>query len=375
MKIAVDLLWLRPGKVGGTEFFIRNLLDGFLELQDEYHFVLIVSTDNADTFKQYEVDDRFELLVVNIESGNIAKRILWQLMWQNKLLRKHKLFHCFVPVYCRPFTDGKITYINTIHDIQVYHYPKYHPLHEILYTKVCWWIDFRKSKKLVAISEYVKNDIMKQYGVNSDRIEVIYNSIQVEDKSTVTEKELYNKWTVKKNEYYYTVAQMIPHKNIETLLKVFAEMKKENISLPLKLLITGINGNATENIRKLIGEYEIENCIVLTGFISNEERNALYMNCKAFLFPSIFEGFGMPAVEAMALGATVITTNRTSIPEVTQNNACYVENPFSVKQWIDKMQDSDQDNIQQSIDMSVYHKKVAAKKYLELLNNQFVTPT
>ena len=91
MRIAIDLLWLRPGKVGGTEYFIRNLLDGFMNTQEEFSFSLLVSKDNVHTFKRYEEDRRFELLEVDIESSNIAKRILWQNFFRIGFLEKRDI--------------------------------------------------------------------------------------------------------------------------------------------------------------------------------------------------------------------------------------------------------------------------------------------
>ena len=88
LDIAVDLLWLRPRKVGGTEFYIRNLLDGFLQMEEPFHLLLLVSADNRDTFRHYEQDKRIELLETNVTSANIAGRILWQFFCQNRFLRK-----------------------------------------------------------------------------------------------------------------------------------------------------------------------------------------------------------------------------------------------------------------------------------------------
>ena len=83
-NVAVDLLWLRPGKVGGTESYIRNLLDGFSGLLEDFSLTLLVSKDNAETFRKYEKDPRFSLLVAEIDSAGIARRILWQNRYQNR---------------------------------------------------------------------------------------------------------------------------------------------------------------------------------------------------------------------------------------------------------------------------------------------------
>ena len=108
LDIAVDLLWLRPKKVGGTEFYIRNLLDGFLRLEEPFHLVLLVSADNRETFLHYAEDNRIELLETKVLSANIAGRILWQFFCENRFLRKHGVRKCFSPVYCRPLFNGGI---------------------------------------------------------------------------------------------------------------------------------------------------------------------------------------------------------------------------------------------------------------------------
>ena len=162
LDIAVDLLWLRPRKVGGTEFYIRNLLDGFLQLEEPFHLFLLVSADNRETFRHYAQDERIELLETDVISANIAGRILWQFFCQNRFLRKRRIRKCFTPVYCRPLFNGGVTYVNTIHDLQAAHYPQYHPFHEIAYSRLCWWLDVHCSRHIIAISDWVKEDIVKR---------------------------------------------------------------------------------------------------------------------------------------------------------------------------------------------------------------------
>ena len=142
LEIAVDLLWLRPRKVGGTEFYIRNLLDGFLQLKEPFRLLLLVSKDNRESLEHYAADERIELLETNVVSANIGGRILWQFFCQNRFLRRKGIRKCFVPVYCRPLFNGGVTYVNVIHDLQAAHYPQYHPFHEIAYSRLCWWLGF-----------------------------------------------------------------------------------------------------------------------------------------------------------------------------------------------------------------------------------------
>lgn len=368
MEMAIDLLWLRPQQVGGTEFYIRNLLDGFLQLEESFHFILLVSKDNRETFEHYTRDKRITLLEANVVSANIAKRILWQFFCENQFLRKNGIKKCFIPVYCRPLLNGGITYINTIHDLQAAHCPEYHPFHEIAYSRLCWWLDTHFSKHIIAISDWVREDIMKHYHIRGDKITTIYNPIVIKKDDIVSFETLQKKYNIQEKDYYYTVVQMIPHKNLDTLIGVMECIKKEKIDLPGKLLISGINSAARYKVEKMIAEKGLEKEVILTGFVKNEERNALYKHCRAFLFPSVFEGFGMPPIEAMLFDSIVITTDRTCIPEVTQNKANYVSDPYNPYAWIEAMQNPE--NHIKEFDFQIYDQMQLTKQYYKLLEEQ-----
>lgn len=366
MRFAINLLWVRPGKVGGTEFVIRNLMDGFEQLPDSFEAVLIVSRDNRASFEHYLAEDsRFSMITADVESAGIMNRIVWQNLHLNALLRRNGLRECFSPVYDRPWLNGGIRYINVIHDIQAYHYPQYHPFHEVFYSKMIWRACRDRSLANVCITNYVRDDIIKAYRFNTDRLRVIYNPVVIHQDEFVPFDDLAQRYAIESGEYYYTVGQLIPHKNITTLLKVMKQIVEQNIDLPKRLLISGINGNAAEEINQLIEELHLEEHVTLTGFVQNSERNALYKNARAFLFSSVFEGFGIPPIEAMMCGATVIATRCTCIPEVTQELAAYVEDPYDVEEWIRVMRDpvchSEQLNWQP------YELQHIARQYLDYL--------
>lgn len=335
MRIGIDLLWVKPQKSGGIEAYIRNLLDGFLEMKNNKNeFILITARDNHMTFNKYLKDSRFKKVICNTNSSNVAKRLLWQNIRLNGVLKKNEIKVCFEPIYSKPlFNFSNIKYITTIHDLQALHYPEYFSRLKYLWLKFSWGRTLKSSEKIIAISNFVKDDIISKYCIDANKIQVINNPIVVNENICKFDK-VSKKFNVEENEYYYTVAQLLPHKNLETIIKVIKEIKEKNLNIPKKLVISGINGKSQSNLFNMIRQYNIENEVIFTGYIDDDERNSLYNNCRAFLFPSIFEGFGMPPVEAMLLGATVITTKETSLYEVTKGKANYVNNPFDVEEWI-----------------------------------------
>lgn len=369
LEIAVDLLWLRPRQVGGTEFYIRNLLDGFLQLKEPFRLFLLVSRDNRESLEHYVADERIELLETNVVSANIGGRILWQFFCQNRFLKRRGIRKCFVPVYCRPLFNGGVTYVNVIHDLQAAHYPEYHPFHEIAYSRLCWWLDTHISRHLVAISDWVKEDIISRYHMCPDKITTIYNPIMVKEEETVPFARLAEKYRITEKEYYYTIAQLIPHKNLDTIIEVMWQIKDRGIDLPGKLLISGVGGKNKDKLQAQIADRGLQEEVILTGFVENDERNALYKYSRAFLFPSVFEGFGMPPVEAMLFGTVVIATDRTCVPEVTQGKANYVKDPYDAEEWIRVM--TEPVNRIGEMDFSIYDQMTLTRQYYELLVRVF----
>ena len=132
----------------------------------------------------------------------------------------------------------------------------------------------------------------------------------------------------------------------------------------IKLLISGIKGDYSDYIYDYVKKYDLSDVCVFTGFVSNEERNTLLKHAQFFLFSSVFEGFGMPVIEAMRLGTKVITTRCASIEEVSQSKAIYVNNPFDEKEWIEKIKDNESLKMKPE-PFQEYNCEVIAKQYLD----------
>lgn len=370
MKLAIDLLWVKPKCNGGIESYIRNLLDGLMARNDDNEYVLFCAIDNADTFKEYLEDRRFSMNTCPVYAFNVGKRIIWHNRHFNKLLVKCGIKNCFMPVYCKPLRKcKKVKYVTTIHDLQQLHFPEYFSKKRRMWMMFAWKRTVKTSDAVVAISDWVNKDIATNFGRKDTHIETILNPIVI-DKGSADFSQVANQYGIEKDEYYFVLSSMLKHKNIITAIKAVEKIVKENMDLPKKLVIAGISEADENRIITYINEHGLKDSCVLAGFVTNEVRNALFENSYAFLFPSVFEGFGMPVVEGLMLGSRVITTKCTSIPEVSKNQAVYVDDPLNIDEWIKKIK-SVKDTPKFMLDFPEYEKSYVAGEYLKVFSKYF----
>ncbi len=373
-KVAIDLTWVRHNKVGGTESCVRNLLDGFSEIDTEdWIITLLLSKDNAESFQKYNQFSCFDLDICSINSVSPKDRVIWQNTKMGKHLKEKGITLCLEPVYGKPFFGTRgIDFITTIHDLQAIHYPQYFSKGRVAWMKLSWRNAINTSKKIITISNYVKEDVEKVYPRAVGKTQVIYDAINI-NLDEVAGTELLDELCVKSGSYYYTVSSLFLHKNLKSIVMAIAELKRKKSDMFFPLVVSGIGGRKRDELDQVIVANDVKNEIIFTSFVSDAERNMLYKNCKAFLFPSIFEGFGMPPIEAAAFGVPVLTTRCTSIEEVTGGILNYVDNPLDAEEWtasltsgLRTVQTAQIENL-----LSRYHINIIADKYLNLFKNVF----
>ncbi len=365
MRIGIDMTWLKPKKSGGVESYIRNLLDGFLTLSDKNEYVLFVAKDNKESLIDYANDSRVSIVDCNTNANDVKGHLLWQNMFQYRVLKKNNIDFCFFPVYEMPaYKNKNIKCVTAIQDIQAYHYPEYFSKLENIWFRFAWKRAVKCADRIVTTTEYTKSDVIKNIG-DYNNITSIYIPIVLNNQKKSNFKELAKRYNIEKDNYYYTVSSLYKHKNLMTLILMMKKIKEDKHSIPEKLVISGVGGPQKKEIENKIKEMNLEDNVIFTDFISNEERNSLMNNCNVFLFSSTFEGFGMPPIEAMQLGSKVITTKCTAIPEVTQNKCTYVKDPYDITDWIKKIKKVQQDS-KKKINFPEYEKEKIARQYLDL---------
>lgn len=371
-KVAIDLTWVRHGKVGGTESSVTNLLSGFEELHNnEIAFYLVTAKDNTDVFQGYLNRGYLKGIVANTVSADQKKRVIWQNFKLCKMLKAKEIYDCLEPIYSMPFTSVKgIRFYTIIHDLQAIHYPEYFSKARVRWMDFSWKNTMKKAYKVVAISDYVRKDILEKYHADPNKIVRIYDAINI-DRNDVASNEVLDEYGVKEKEFYYTVSSLLPHKNLKTLIYAMAELKKNGSDSFLPLLVSGVGGSQQQELLNIVHEQDLDGEVRLTGFVDNSVRNRLYESCRGFLFPSIFEGFGMPPIEAMAFGTPVITTKETSLKEVTNNMLNYIENPLNAYDWAKMLEGGVQPVSQSETEtlLNRYSKQRIASEFINLLSD------
>ena len=340
MRIAISLLSIKHKVTGGIESFTRNLLDGLVKSLDANQYVLLCSRDNIDSFRMYEQSPNIDLVECPVESINVGRAILYECTKLDRKVTEIGADFCFVPNARIPMLWHKNRYLIVMHDVKVFSFPSVWSSAKSLMLKLSLRMYARNADEIIAISNFVKHDIIKYLGVEDNRITVIYNPIPQPSEFTDF-TILSEKYGIEKEQYFYSVATCLEHKNLLTLLEVMNYAIENNVhGIPQKLVISGAtyNNDYTLRVNNFIRDHHLESNCIFTGFISNSERNTLIRDSASFLFPSTFEGFGMPVIEAMQIGTPVVTTRCTSIPEVSKNKANYVNNPYDVLNWVEVIQ-------------------------------------
>lgn len=235
-------------------------------------------------------------------------------------------------------THGSFTTKNqiiTIHDLLSLRFGNI-SLHQRFYFKFLLPSLISKAKFVVAVSETTKKDIVKFLNCPPEKIKVIYNGYDDSVYNTAHKKDgklIYSNY--KLQQYFLAVGPTYPHKNFELLIEAYSNLE-EAVKANHPLLIAGGKRPYVDLIKKTVKEKKAEQYIHFAGYVPQHLMPALYNEAYALIFPSLYEGFGFPLLEAMASGCPVIASNVSSIPEVCGGAALYFD-PYSISSLVNKI--------------------------------------
>jgi len=249
---------------------------------------------------------------------------LWtqiRLAWEMFVLSPEALV---IPVHVLPFFSPKNSVV-TVHGLEYEYWPQNYSFWRRFYLRRSTKVAAKRAQKIIAISENTKQDLIKLYSAKADKIEVVYHGVEVRSQNIKTNNQ---------KPYILYIGRIETKKNVQGILEAY-KILKEKYCVPHKLILAGSPGYGYEKIKLQIKDLlEIRNLdldIKEVGYISNKEKDELLAGAEVFLFPSLYEGFGLPVLEAQAMGVPVVTSLGSCLPEIAGQGALFVDPRSSVE--------------------------------------------
>ncbi len=270
----------------------------------------------------YNVELKRKPFLENIKNS-VLRRILY-ILWLNTVFVfllyvrngiTKKTICIFTSVVTPIIKVKNIEYISVLHDIRAVLYPELSSKIQNVHIRFANWSCVKFSDKIITVSETSKQDIEKHYRIDSNKIVVVYNTSSIQNVKTIDENSLFTKYDIEKEKYLFFVGGLDKNKNVQLIIDAFNIICQQNKKI--KLVIAGSRGNSKIDIDS--------NNIVLTGFISNEEIKQLYKYALIYLFPSQYEGFGIPIIDAQTMSCPVVCSDIPIFHEVGKDSVMYSE--------------------------------------------------
>lgn len=330
MTIGIDARLYSP-KYTGIGRYVAEFVKHAIELDKENQFVIYLNPEEYETFQ--EPNERWTKKMVDIPHYSFKEQSEWNSFLQKEPVDLMYFPHFNVPVrYKKPF-------VVTIHDLTLHYYPykEYTPKWSLKKQIQIWVYQFimkmtvRHAKHIIAISENTKKDLQKEYQVPDHKVSVIYEGVPDHFSSSAPDSRL----QTPNSPYLIYTGVWRSHKNLLNLLKAFKNLVDNGNDI--QLVITGKKDPAYPEIPALIEELQLSDRVILTGFVSDEELIALMSGAEVYVFPSLYEGFGLPPLESMKLGVPVACSNKASLPEVC-GNAALMFDPENIPEMADQVE-------------------------------------
>ena len=320
MLIGIDASRTSIDRPTGTEVYSQRLIEALLA---------------------HEASHRYRLYFRSLPSGSAFSgaelcAIPFPRLWTHIRLSWEMAHHppdvLFVPAHVLPLIHPRASIV-TIHDLGYLHFPTAHPWRQRIYLHLSTRWNARVSAHVLADSKATKADLINRYGTSPDKITVAYPG---RDETLSPTRDLAEIEAVKARygitgDYFLYVGTLQPRKNLAHLISAFAALRSKleygSRARKISLVLAGKRGWLYNDLFRQIRQLDLEGAVLLPGYVSEEHKGALMSGAVAFVFPTLYEGFGLPVLEAQGCGCPVITSTTSSLPEVAGGAALLV-NPL-----------------------------------------------
>ena len=318
MRIAINALLLRPANVGGVEFYIRGLVDGLMRVDRDNSYALIVGPEAASTFRLSS--SRWRLIVGPFPSAHRWARLALEQAWLPVVARwiGAHLIHSIA--YTAPLVTG-LRSVVTIHDMNYRYHPEdFTPLERLAYATLVPRVA-RRSGHIITVSEAARAEVARLTGTPLSKVTAVPHGPRRhwpgdprDDRARLTAAGV-------RRPFVLSVAASYPHKNLRRLIEAFPLDPGDERATTLVLV--GMRGRGHEAVAAAARQRP--GVVTILGWVPDALLGSLYRNAVALALPSLYEGFGLPIIEAMALGTPVLTSNYGAMAEVAGGAAELVD--------------------------------------------------
>lgn len=334
MRVAINCRSFLLKNYTGIGRYAYNLVKSLSEIDHETEYWLYAQKKYFD----------FKRSVPKVPGENFSVKVDWFGQGIAKILNPIDIYHAPSPDFIS-IQNAKI--IVTVHDLVYKTYPEGHTQQTRETTEKQLTQIVQQADRIICCSQSTINDLRQYFSVKEGQLRLVYQGVNKNifyplrgESLNIARNELAKRGI--KEPFILFVGTIEPRKNLQNLLLALSTLKKKN-KFKGKLVVSGMKGWMLEGLDSVIKKLKLENEVIFPGYVSDDELRALYNLCEVFIFPSFYEGFGFPIVEAFSCGAAVITSNISSCPEIAADAASIVNpyNPDEMAEAISRIMDDE----------------------------------
>ena len=307
-RIGVNALYLIPGGVGGTEIYLRQLLQALASFDASNEYFVFTNLETGVDLVPRQAN--FHWKPQALRARFRPARIWWEQIVLPIEASRYRLDVLFNPGFTAPIL-APCPCVTVFHDLQHLRHPEHFRWFDLPFWKLLLWASARRSRQLIAVSEATRADLLRFYRLEAMRVRVIHHGVDPAFFSLTRQRG---------ESYVLCVSTLHPHKNLDRLIRAYARSKRD-----FRLVLAGMRGFDSASLEALIATLGVADSVRLTGWVPREELYRLYQGARAFVYPSTFEGFGMPVLEALAAGIPVACSDIPPLREVAGEAALFFD--------------------------------------------------
>lgn len=334
MLIGIDASRYSHAQATGVEWYSHHIINGLIEQIDRNEEDKLILYSREPLVFEEKIEEIIKHKRARFENKVLCSKKLWTLWKLSREMELHPPDVLFVPSHVLPLSRPKHSVI-TIHDVAFKYLKTAYGFWEYKYLNWSTKYAVKHATKIIVPSEATGNDLVRFYNCSPEKIAVIphgFKAPKAPKKTTgdpFTEYEIFRYFKMDKDTpYILFVGRLESKKNLERLIKAFARFVDGHPDY--KLVLAGKRGVGFANIMRTVQELNMTEKVIMMGYVSEDEKDVLMQNCKIFAFPSLYEGFGFPILEAFHFGKPVLTSHVSCLPEVAKDAAHYCD-PYDVE--------------------------------------------